>query len=257
MALTTRRKADREKMAKTLKGAVEALAADGYESRVEEYREAGFDVGPERITLKISMARNARVSVRFEANTRQRENTWVLNFGFEYPSDEFFNAAFSGRKAHSKATHVAYGFESMMDFVLQTIQRAHRGEIFDDAAKEREIRVNGETAAQRVHRMRAYDALPEVIAAKEYRDRVYALPASEQEAHSEALAEMTLKARDAAMKAGLIKQLYRVGDPESPRLTSERLKHLMRAAGYPSGRHVMSPETKARIEKDWKVKISA
>lgn len=165
MALTTRRKADREKMAKTLKAAVEALAVDGYECRVEEYREAGFDSGPERITLKITMARDARVSVSFEGGTRQRDNTWVLNYGFEQPSDEFYSAAFSGRKAHHKATHVAYEFESMIDFVLRTIQQAHRGEIFDDAAKEREIRVNGETAAQRVHRMRAYDALPEVITA--------------------------------------------------------------------------------------------
>lgn len=246
-ALTTAKKADRLKMAKVLTDRINALPPEMQAKATLDIESGDREdiYGGSRTMVKIDMARNVGVSVEFNGKSVIGPDRWLLSYHFtDSYSDDCFSDSFAASvnpHHYRKASDSAHNYALLLLMIDRAVRMCADGSAFCDKRKAGVIRKNGETGAQRKARRDAYDALPEY---KAYHDAMAA------NASKAALETAQVNLHNAAKRAGLLKDMTgtRLSEP-APK--SVRLEHLMRAAGYPEGRHTIAPAAAERMKKDW------
>lgn len=145
-ALSERRKADREKMAK---GLVAVATAAGANAEIEE-------MGPGELWVQIRAPRGLGLTITLDGQSPQPD-VHVLSWFMASNVDTRFSDAFTrgGRVSlntvhFSKATDIAHGYEDLCLSLRDGLELACSGMAFDDEREAHAIAVNGGTAAERV-----------------------------------------------------------------------------------------------------------
>jgi len=155
-ALTERRKADREEMARRV---IECALAHGASAEINPDH-----LGARAVWVTIRAPRGLCLTLDFDGDSSQPDMhvmSWHMATDVDTCLSDAFTAVGDINNYHyRKATTVAYGFNHLLNALSRGLALAATGAAFDDAREAAAIARAGETAAERCARYDAWRSAP-------------------------------------------------------------------------------------------------